>query len=823
MKHLALVVCATLFACSESSNSDPQNVGGGLVEPDAAPVPGGETPAPGGDAPAPGGDAPPPVGGDAPPPVGGDTPPLPSGGEAPPVGGDVPPVGGDVPPPFDPTDDWRALTNGVRTFNSGDALPSSLVVFGPEAFAVLLDESGRPFIAAARHGAGRVVLYGHEAPLNGISGQPDDNGRLLENTFGWIAAAQGAPALDILLDPGLDALADDLRALGHTPRFGGYQALPAQAWVTTTYPERTAEERDAIIAHVEGGGGLVVGGQAWWWSYSQNNPDAAHDYPGNQFLVPMGLLVTPNTDVTAGLDMVGDSPPDPCTNVRTAVDALRRDQREAPALTPARRRLCAARATAGVAGLPLDLDTFFEVVEALSAEVGEVIPTEAAPLDAQAQPTERVVVAYATRLALEAPVDAVVASPMAVDFPGAVARGAPTGEAVVTLEPEYVGRPDAFAYSNPGSPLWHSTGLYAAPGEVVSATAEGDAEGLSVQIGAHTDTLWDLDSWTRAPALVRVGDFSEGTVRIANGFGGPIYVRQAIGSPRAVVRVVVTGGTPMRHYVHGRTDPATWQADRGTSAAPWAELETDRVTHLVPTDALDAADDPVALAETWNTLLDAQAALSGLPVGRARAERFVFDRQISAGWMHSGYPIMAHLPSVPEAVDLALIRRDGIWGPLHELGHNHQWIDWVLPGTTEGNVNLFSVYASEEVLGIDRGRAHPALDPAEREARIVEFLAGGRRFEDWSVWTALETYLQLEERFGWAPFTALFVEYRGLADPERPADEAAAVQAWVVRSSRAFGFDLTDFYGAWGFPLTAETRDAVGDLPAWLDHPMAGR
>ena len=102
-------------------------------------------------------------------------------------------------------------------------------------------------------------------------------------------------------------------------------------------------------------------------------------------------------------------------------------------------------------------------------------------------------------------------------------------------------------------------------------------------------------------------------------------------------------------------------------------------------------------------------------------------------------------------------------------------------------------------------------------------MAGGRSRADWSVWTALETDLQVQERFGWAPFTAVFTAYRALADAERPADADAAAQQWMVRLSQATGADLTDFYAAWGFEPTPETRAAVSDLAPWRDHPMAGR
>ena len=89
------------------------------------------------------------------------------------------------------------------------------------------------------------------------------------------------------------------------------------------------------------------------------------------------------------------------------------------------------------------------------------------------------------------------------------------------------------------------------------------------------------------------------------------------------------------------------------------------------------------------------------------------------GWMHSGYPIMCHLESVSELIDEMGMRSLGLWGPVHELGHNQQRKEWELPPhTTEATCNLWSVYVHETVLGIPRAQAHPALSPPERENRI---------------------------------------------------------------------------------------------------------
>lgn len=73
------------------------------------------------------------------------------------------------------------------------------------------------------------------------------------------------------------------------------------------------------------------------------------------------------------------------------------------------------------------------------------------------------------------------------------------------------------------------------------------------------------------------------------------------------------------------------------------------------------------------------------------------------GWMHAGYPVMANKASAKVLVDADHIRTKGMWGPIHELGHNQQRGCWEFaPHTTECTCNLWSVYVHEEVLGINR-------------------------------------------------------------------------------------------------------------------------
>ena len=65
------------------------------------------------------------------------------------------------------------------------------------------------------------------------------------------------------------------------------------------------------------------------------------------------------------------------------------------------------------------------------------------------------------------------------------------------------------------------------------------------------------------------------------------------------------------------------------------------------------------------------------------------DIQISAGYMHSGYPIAAQLDA-SYMLDPAQYMSD--WGPFHELGHNHQWMAEVIPGTNTRLTVLYSIH-----------------------------------------------------------------------------------------------------------------------------------
>lgn len=340
-----------------------------------------------------------------------------------------------------------------------------------------------------------------------------------------------------------------------------------------------------------------------------------------------------------------------------------------------------------------------------------------------------------------------------------------------------------------------------------------------VQIGCHTDNLTKASKLSRAPVVTHQCCLDRSIQSVSCLWGGLLYVIVPKSSKLGPVSVTIQRVVPAPYYKLGKTSLEEWKKCIQERQAPWGELATDNIILTVPTANLQDLEDPEPVLHLWDEMMHAIAQLAARPFPFCRPERIVADVQISAGWMHSGYPIMCHLESVQELINEASIRSTGLWGPIHELGHNQQRQVWEFPPhTTEATCNLWSVYVHETVLDIPRSKAHPALSPPEREKRIKTHLGKGAPLNDWNVWTALETYLQLQEAFGWEPFTQLFAEYQTLSGI--PKDNTGKMNLWVQKFSEKVQKNLAPFFEAWGWPVQKEVATSLAHLPEWQENPM---
>ena len=446
---------------------------------------------------------------------------------------------------------------------------------------------------------------------------------------------------------------------------------------------------------------------------------------------------------------------------------------------------------------------------ALHAErAASLVPSAKSPIRAN-DPLARVLVRFDDERTMTTPIERVVAHAAAREFPGAVPDDALRTHFAATV-----------SIATPGR---RSLGIYAAPGDALRVTI-GDGKtappaGLRLRIGAHSDDIARRESWPRMPRISRVFAIDQADMTIANAFGGLVMLEcdQALAGS---IDLQVAGCVDAPLFELGKTDPAVWREHLRNRKAPWAELVTDKIALTVPSERVRDLDDPTELLQFWNSLADSAADLAAQSRDRKRAERYVADLEISAGYMHAGYPIMTHLDAAKDMVDLARMKK-APWGLFHELGHNHQSKDWTFAGTSEVTVNLFSLYLSETMCGVSWDKAWGG-NLVRAEARLATTLAAGKK--PWNegkdgkadLGLRLLMYSQLQRAFGWELFVHAFAEYRDLADADRPKTDDDKRDQWLVRASKSVDRDFGPFFAAWGLPVSDKARAEVAPLEDWM-------
>lgn len=715
--------------------------------------------------------------------------------------------------PFDPASDYAILTKNVSLVDCGSGAPSPIVLSAAKAFPVLIDEGKRVFGAAGFVGKGKVLAVGHECYIAGTVANGDNN-KLVMNAIGWMSKS-AKPIVGV--DASLPNIKAALTAAGYqvmtvTPS----QLSSVEVYINTGYTNYGDTDIASIQQFVQNGGGLMVGGQGW--SFSGD----ILSYPGNKMMAGSGITITKKFDITAATDTVAPTAPTMLLNSLVALDKMIDHTASVAALSAADLDLAASTAERAIEVLPLSVKSLYDLGSAYVNLVPQPALSAASPFLPATKPAERVYVRLQHRYSQDLPAAQITANPAAADFPYAIAAAVPRQNFNVTVNGTYAGRDARYAYSGPSVPVWRGTGTYAAPGEKIKITVPASAvnQGLQVQIGSHTDTLWHKTSWVRFPAIVRSYPIDAAQITVASAFGGPIYITVPGGKSLGSIPVTIEGAVSAPYYVHNTTKLTDWQTIRN-NPAPWAEIESDKIILMLPSSYIRTLDDPMALMNQWDAVMDATSDLASIARTRVRAERYLIDRDISAGYMHAGYPIMAPFEEAADLVSATALK-GGKWGYFHEVGHNHQWLPWVLQGTTESSVNLWSVYVSETLFGIPRASAHPSITKAMRTQRLQAYIAGGRKYATWGTdaWLPLEMYLQLQEGFGWTPYMSVFADYNAQPVAMAATTDQERVDQWVLRFSQKVGKNLGPFFTSWGLPVSASILAQISSLPAWAENPM---
>ncbi len=727
--------------------------------------------------------------------------------------------------PFDAEEsqsDLAALLDGVSEIRA-PLVPGALCLYGSETFPVVVGrvrsyrpDSMRvpntihaPVVAAGRWQAGRIVALADDRYFSHSRLISMDTGRLIVNALHWTSGGSATrPRIGVAgalaLRAWLEEAGHDVVEISLTP-----DSLATVDVVALVMRNQTIPEIEALLAFVRDGGGLVTAVTGWVWASEHPDLDLVTDYAGNRLLTPVGIRWSnARLTSTSARGLAVDVSPADLTHTGTALDALQ-------AYESGKRMLTDAETGQALSSLALASNCLSPDDTLLAPRLSTLVQSHALgslwPSAGQPVGEDEAAARFHSLLfglvQNSIPAESVQAHPAAADFPGPVPDSAPRIARDLTIDTAI--------------PRWHSTGLYAAPGELVSIMVPSEvaaAGGFQVRVGAHSDRLWHLPEWTRMPEISRRFPISETKTQVANAFGGLIYVEVPDDANMGRVIVRIEGAVEAPLFVLGETDPDAWRNEIRYAPAPWAEIAGRNMIVTTVSSEVRGLDDPVAVAEAWDRALDLSAELAGWPSPeRSSPERFVVDRQIAAGYMHAGYPIMAHLDQQANLVDADHLRSECNWGFYHEVGHNHQNEDWTFAGVLEVTVNLFTLYIYEHLCDIpvaenERGSA------AFRASQMATYDFNEPDFEQWKSepFLALVMYEQLQQAFGWDAYRQVFATSRDLTKYQRPRSDDEKRDQWLVRFSQQVGRNLGPFFEAWGVPTSQQARASVADLPVWL-------
>jgi len=415
-------------------------------------------------------------------------------------------------------------------------------------------------------------------------------------------------------------------------------------------------------------------------------------------------------------------------------------------------------------------------------------------------------------------------------FPGLVDQSEPrVKDAQLTLDLNFTDQTAQNLRISVAPSPQYSTGYYAAPGELIKIVVPAGVDGLTVQIGAHTDNLGGKYPLLRDPVIYNRKQLVSGVNYVRNLYGGHIYILATFAYPNPIT-FTITGAVVSPDFILGQTSDADWIAKVKASQVPWLELRTKRVIFTIPRDkvlaTLNSAEpftNPTLAMTKWNDVFDLDYnAWMGLsdnaPDVRDRSPqgpwRGILDIQLSLGYGHSGFPFVGLNDSEWfrsfTSVN-SLNTSKGQWGSYHEFGHNCQqpsvW-SWSTLGETTNN--LFSFKVANRI-GADYNILHPAVSSGFPLAIAYASAAGTKNFDlDAAMddpFKRMTPFVQIFEKFGYGAMTYLYSEARH-ADRLNSSDITKHNFVYEKLSDYT-KTDLGTFFDAWGILTSPSVRDKV--------------
>lgn len=713
-------------------------------------------------------------------------------------------------------------------------------VIGENAFVVGVNPDTSPLIAAARYGDGRVLAAGMSEYID-LVGESETKSILTRNIFAWLTEEQEISYLDALAGDGEIAFITnmDLTIKDDIPieitkvsnwlekDLSAYQI----AYVDNFNNPLSDDEIDVLLDFIRNGGALLFAQKGWvmdehpkdWMREKYTHPRLYH-YGIQGLLNEVGLSLMTNNAASTNeifppltadrandyhiLQLIDQSKE--VEEGTLSIDDIQIGGSDADAAH--KQSIISTLISGTIGGLTASSPLLDEIREdAHSLDIS-------LPFDKKEYLYSNALFTYLVNQASLAPDQE--KSQFADVFPGKIAEDTPiVNEQEIVIDFDYADFDYIRMNIPPGN--WISTGLYAPAGEAITIEVPEGVEDLDIQIGAHTDNLMGKDIWHRAPIVTYRESLETGTNEFMSPYGGLVYFIPTEAKENVEETITVNGLVHAPYFKKGETTNETWNETVKHYDAPWSELHGDRIILTLPSDVVRKVDDPEALMDKWDEMVDQYDLLIGvspdLPLPHRsvdRAQRFVFDIQVGAGLMHAGYPMVGPIDRfAEEAIDLESDQL-GSWGFWHEIGHQYQQKPWIWGEVGEVTTNIHSIHI-EEYFGKESNLLTKNNDGEDYYDQAFAYLEKDNAEKDYSdieLFERLVAFMQLQHAYGWEFYTDLQTAYRELAEEELPTNDQEKKDLLAYMTSTTSGEDLISFFDAWGISITTQMKEKIAKL-----------
>ncbi|MFC1467303.1 M60 family metallopeptidase [Verrucomicrobiota bacterium] len=361
--------------------------------------------------------------------------------------------------------------------------------------------------------------------------------------------------------------------------------------------------------------------------------------------------------------------------------------------------------------------------------------------------------------------------------------------------------------------IFIDTGLYAAPGEVVTVEVPSELVdiGMNVCVGHGVDEKTrykDNKEFYQMPYLKRKFSIDSSSMSVGNVHGGLIMFE----APRSVLgitnaQVSIDGAVETPHFILGETTDSEWVngiRDRGT---PWGVIESDRCKAIWDSRWLKTLDNPEAVAQIRRDMTWYEEDLYGpIPTRPLR--------------LHADYHGVRGVSSFPQykypdnnsLLDLEYLQLRGDPLLFHEYGHI---LDlgavWKWDGFAETANNWASAYMGHNYY--DYERVVPPLRRARQfdlvVSQVTDLMASGDRLY---LQEKLSMMTMMGDHFGWQSCRNT-IHYIQALSPDAYDTNQKRMDLWLTSLGTEFGYDVSPLMERWQWTFSDTAKAAVSHLP----------